>query len=113
MSINAFVLTGSEPTLALFTGLGHWELLIVLAIGLLLFGKRLPDVGRSLGRSIVEFKRGVKGIQEEIDQEVDQERKDRKELGAAGEPQQATYESQDGRRVAQGERIQSPSPEGQ
>jgi sec-independent protein translocase protein TatA len=29
----------------------------------------LPEVGRSLGRSIVEFKRGVKGIQDEIDTE--------------------------------------------
>lgn len=58
-------------TLALFTNLGHWELLIILAIGLLLFGKRLPEVGRSLGKGIVEFKKGVKGIEEEIDSESD------------------------------------------
>ncbi len=35
------------------------ELLIVLAVALLLFGKRLPDVMRSLGKSVTEFKKGV------------------------------------------------------
>lgn len=40
-------------------------LLIVLA--LLIFGKRLPEVGRSLGKGIVEFKRGIKGIEEEVE----------------------------------------------
>lgn len=59
-------------TLALFQGIGHWEMLIILVIGLLLFGKRLPEVGRSLGRGIVEFKRGIKGIEDEIDTESSQ-----------------------------------------
>ncbi len=48
-------------------GLNTWELVIILAIGLLLFGRRLPDVGRSLGKGIVEFKKGLKGIEEEVD----------------------------------------------
>jgi len=56
-------------TLALFQGIGQWELLIILAIGLLLFGKRLPEVGRSLGKGIVEFKRGLKGIEDDIENE--------------------------------------------
>ena len=33
----------------------HW--LVVLVIGILLFGKRLPDIGRTLGKSLVEFKK--------------------------------------------------------
>lgn len=45
---------------------GGWEWAIILIIGLLLFGRRLPEVGRSIGRSIVEFKKGVKGIEDEV-----------------------------------------------
>jgi sec-independent protein translocase protein TatA len=47
---------------------GGWEWLIIGAIGLLIFGRRLPEVGRSLGRGIVEFKKGIKGIEDEIDE---------------------------------------------
>ena len=48
---------------------GGWEWLIVLGIMLLLFGNRLPGVMRSMGKSIVEFKKGVKGIEDDIDNE--------------------------------------------
>jgi len=51
------------PCFAMF-GLGTTELLILGAIVLLLFGTRLPKVMRSLGEGIVEFKRGVQGIEE-------------------------------------------------
>lgn len=46
---------------------GPMEMLIILAIAVLLFGKRLPEVGRSLGKGIVEFKKGIHGIEEEIE----------------------------------------------
>jgi sec-independent protein translocase protein TatA len=45
-------------------GLGTTELLILGGIVLLLFGTRLPKVMRSLGEGIVEFKRGVQGIED-------------------------------------------------
>lgn len=48
---------------------GPTELIIILIVALLIFGKRLPDVARSLGKGIVEFKRGVRGIEDEIDAE--------------------------------------------
>jgi sec-independent protein translocase protein TatA len=46
---------------------GGYEWLIVGMIALLLFGKRLPEVARSLGKGIVEFKKGVRGIEDEVD----------------------------------------------
>ena len=57
--------------LVAFIGMpGHLELLIVAAIILLLFGHRLPSVMRSLGRGVVEFKRGVQGLEEDLDESV-------------------------------------------
>lgn len=52
---------------------GSWEWIVLLAFGLLIFGKRLPEVGRSLGKSIVEFKKGLKGVQDEIDSAGDED----------------------------------------
>ena len=51
-----------------FMGLGPMELLIVAAIVLLLFGSRLPSVMRNLGRGIVEFKKGTREIEDDIEQ---------------------------------------------
>ncbi len=51
-------------------GIPHgWEWGVILVIGLLVFGRRLPEVGRSVGKSIVEFKKGIKGIEQEIEEE--------------------------------------------
>ena len=46
---------------------GFAEMMIIGVIALLLFGKRLPEVARSLGKGIVEFKKGVRGIEDEVD----------------------------------------------
>jgi sec-independent protein translocase protein TatA len=54
------------PLFAIFE-LSPIHLLILLGIGILLFGKRLPDVGRSLGKGIVEFKKGLRGLEDEVD----------------------------------------------
>lgn len=42
--------------------IGWTELVIVFLILLLLFGSRLPDVGRSLGKGIKSFKDGLSGV---------------------------------------------------
>jgi sec-independent protein translocase protein TatA len=36
-----------------------WEWIILLVLGLLIFGRRLPEIGRSIGKTIVEFKKGM------------------------------------------------------
>jgi sec-independent protein translocase protein TatA len=52
---------------AFIPGLGASEMVILLIIGVLLFGRKLPEVGRYLGKGIVEFKKGIKGLEDEID----------------------------------------------
>ncbi|MBX2851919.1 MAG: twin-arginine translocase TatA/TatE family subunit [Phycisphaeraceae bacterium] len=57
-------------------GMPGWqELLILGVIGLLIFGKRLPEVGRSIGKGIVEFKKGLAGIDEEVEAAVNEQKK--------------------------------------
>ncbi len=48
-------------------GLGPMEMLIVGVIAVLLFGNRLPEVGRSLGKGLIEFKKGLRDIQNDVD----------------------------------------------
>jgi sec-independent protein translocase protein TatA len=47
-------------------GLGAQEILLLLLLGVLLFGRKLPEVGRYLGKGIVEFKKGVSGLEDEV-----------------------------------------------
>lgn len=51
--------------LAFFTiGPGEWVVLGVIAV--LLFGSRLPEVARNLGKGVTEFKKGLRNIESEI-----------------------------------------------
>ncbi|MFZ4573279.1 MAG: Sec-independent protein translocase subunit TatA/TatB [Phycisphaerales bacterium] len=72
-------------SLALIGNLGTWELFVILAIGLLIFGRRLPEVGRSLGKGIVEFKKGLKGVEDEIDDASSQKVRSPREFPRPGE----------------------------
>jgi len=55
---------------------GPWEIIIIAVVALLLFGRRLPEVGRSLGRGIVEFKKGLREVENEVGKGGEESRKD-------------------------------------
>jgi sec-independent protein translocase protein TatA len=59
-----------SPLFAFLPNLGATELMIVAFVSLLIFGNRLPSVMRSLGKSVTEFKKGVSGIEDDIDTAV-------------------------------------------
>jgi sec-independent protein translocase protein TatA len=63
-------------------GLTEW--IIIGALGLLIFGKRLPEVGRSLGKGIVEFKKGLKGIEDDVEQVDDHRPAPPRQIPGAG-----------------------------
>jgi len=70
MSVSVLFTAFTPPVatpLAFFSMPGWGEMLVIAFVGLLIFGRRLPEVGRSLGRSIVEFKKGVREAKDEIE----------------------------------------------
>ena len=60
--------TASILSLLLFAGIGGWEVFLIIAVFLLLFGaKKIPDMARGLGKGIKEFKEASAGIKNEIE----------------------------------------------
>ncbi len=58
----------NTPTVLGFIGMpGTTELVVIGVVALLIFGKRLPEVARSLGQGLVEFKKGLADVESEID----------------------------------------------
>ena len=62
------------PALFAF-GFSGWEIIVVALVILLLFGNRLPGLMRSLGQGVVEFKKGVQGIEEDEEAGASREKK--------------------------------------
>lgn len=55
-----------------FGSVGIWEVILILAVLLLVFGaKRLPEIGAALGKGIREFKGSVRDIESEINRPAD------------------------------------------
>lgn len=60
-------------------GLGYQELLVILVIVLLLFGaQRLPDLAKSLGSSVKEFKKGVAEVKDDTTSTATKEEEEEK-----------------------------------
>jgi sec-independent protein translocase protein TatA len=102
MHIMAYTLALGMP------GLTEW--IIIGALGLLIFGKRLPEVGRSLGKGIVEFKKGLKGIEDDVEQ-VDYTEKSRSRPVLTHDDQKPEFkfDPYTGKPVEQGSGEQAPA----
>ncbi|KPL03574.1 MAG: twin-arginine translocase TatA/TatE family subunit [Candidatus Zixiibacteriota bacterium] len=58
-------------------GIGAQEILLILLIILLLFGARkIPEIARGLGKSMSEFKKGLREVDEEIKKEEEPEKRE-------------------------------------
>jgi sec-independent protein translocase protein TatA len=55
-----------SPLLGFLDGLGTTEMFVLGVIAILLFGEKLPEVARTWGKKIVDFKRNIQGIQDEL-----------------------------------------------
>ena len=76
----------------MFGSIGMPELIIILVIALIIFGPRkLPELGRSLGRSINEFKKASNELRSTLEEEIRiEEQKDRATAAASATPPAAT-----------------------
>ena len=59
---------------------GGWEWIVILVVALLIFGRRLPEIARSVGKSLTEFKKGINEAKETKDDLVDDVKKLKNEV---------------------------------
>ena len=74
----------------MFGSLGFTEIAFILVLALLLFGpKRLPEIGRTLGKGLAEFRRASNDLRRTLESEVALDEADRKRPAAASAPSPA------------------------
>jgi sec-independent protein translocase protein TatA len=74
---------------------GPLELIIILVIAVLLFGRRLPEIARGLGKSLTEFKKGVHEVEETKDELVNDVREMGNEVAKEAKSATGMDESED------------------
>ena len=68
----ALALLDKKQTGDIMFGMGHWELLIILAIVMIIFGAgKLPEIGAGIGKGIKNFKKGVAEIEKETPEKIE------------------------------------------
>ena len=90
--------------------LSPWHWMFILIIAVLLFGNRLPEIARSLGRSVNEFKRGLKDVKDEFDAAANDDPPERLESSSKDHARLDHPETVE--RGASGDREQKKEPQG-
>ncbi len=89
----------------MFGSIGMPELIIIFMIALIIFGPRkLPELGRSLGKSLGEFKRASNELRNTLDEEIRLEEQRASEPRQRAEPTSGRSTGHRGRRTASRER---------
>ena len=65
----------NHSNLMLAWSIGWVEILIILVVALLVFGRRLPQVARDLGKSLNQFKKGRKETKDDVEEDINSEKK--------------------------------------
>ena len=76
-------------------GLGAWEIVLILAVVLILFGaKKLPELAKGLGSGIKEFKKATREVTEEIQNAAeDKPQPQNKSIASTSQPAQTVSQS--------------------
>jgi TatA/E family protein of Tat protein translocase len=96
----------------MFGSLGLPELLMIFIVALIVFGPRkLPEIGKTLGKALGEFKKASDDLKNTIEREVHvEELKDLRNLNVMSPPPDTTVSRAEPAAITSGETPQAPAP---